>query len=61
MRDLDVTRPTPMSSSTTNPSEDVSTSLDGPRTPKRTPMACQFCRGKGAQFVLLESGCRLTT
>ena len=25
--------------------------FDGPRTPKRTPMACQFCRGKGPFFV----------
>jgi hypothetical protein len=25
--------------------------FDGPRTPKRTPMACQFCRGKWPVFV----------
>ena len=27
--------------------------FDGPRTPKRTPMACQFCRGKWP-FVVLQ-------
>jgi len=28
--------------------------FDGPRTAKRTPMACQFCRGKGPFFLISE-------
>ncbi|PPR05441.1 hypothetical protein CVT26_011319 [Gymnopilus dilepis] len=27
--------------------------LDGARTPKRTPMACQFCRGNATECVPL--------
>ncbi|KAF5376669.1 hypothetical protein D9615_007902 [Tricholomella constricta] len=28
---------------------------DYPRTPRRTPMACQFCRGKAAEVVLCDA------
>ncbi|KAF9484192.1 hypothetical protein BDN70DRAFT_826129 [Pholiota conissans] len=33
-------------SSSANNEEQYQSNIDGPKTPKRTPMACQFCRGR---------------
>ncbi|KDR78303.1 hypothetical protein GALMADRAFT_138410 [Galerina marginata CBS 339.88] len=30
---------------------------DGPRTPKRTPMACQFCRGRKLKCDGIRPSC----
>ncbi|KAF8816892.1 hypothetical protein BYT27DRAFT_7205259, partial [Phlegmacium glaucopus] len=31
--------------------------FDGPRTPKRTPMACQFCRGRKLKCDGMRPSC----
>ncbi|KAF9559023.1 hypothetical protein CPC08DRAFT_709153 [Agrocybe pediades] len=48
-----------MSASSQNASaeEQNYSQYDGPRTPKRTPMACQFCRGRKLKCDGMRPSC----